>query len=138
MKVPEAGPRTALSQGRRIAGGRSDGAGFAAHVSAPSGGAAGISTLSPLAALGTVLAAQEAQDGPGARRRAIRRGRSMRDELDQLRVSPLDGALTEATIERLAGLLEDERPAIEDTSLDAVLHEIELRAAVELAKRRRP
>lgn len=92
---------------------------------------------SPLAALGNVLAAQEVDEAPFERRRAIQRGRSLLDELDQVRTSLLDGHASTATIERLSGLLRTERPAVEDADLDAVLDEIELRAAVELAKRQK-
>jgi hypothetical protein len=85
--------------------------------------------------LTTVLAAHAAQDEAGERRRALARGRSLLDELDQIRLGLLDGGLTEATLRRLAGLLRADRPPAADARLDAVLDEIELRAAVELAKR---
>jgi hypothetical protein len=45
----------------------------------------------------------------------------------------VDGWVSEGTLRRMAGLLE-RRPALTDPDLDAVLDEIELRAAVELAK----
>jgi hypothetical protein len=83
-----------------------------------------------------VLAAQAAQDGAGERRRALTRGRSLLDELDLIRIGLLDGALPAATIRRLSGLLQAERCSVADAGLSAVLDEIELRAAVELAKRR--
>jgi hypothetical protein len=85
--------------------------------------------------LSTVLAAQEAQDRAGAQRRALTRGRSLLDELDQIRVGLLEGTLPEASIRRLAGLLQADRPAVAEARLEAVLEDIELRAAVELAKR---
>ena len=107
----------------------------AAHVQAPQTGPAGVAAPSPLAALSTVLAAQEAQDRAGAQRRALTRGRSLLDELDQIRVGLLEGTLPEASIRRLAGLLQADRPAVAEARLEAVLEDIELRAAVELAKR---
>lgn len=135
MDVSRTRPSTGPTHGRRVALGRSRGTGFAAHVEAPAAGPAGIAAPSPLAALSTVLAAQEAQDGPGERRRAVARGRSLLDELDQIRVGLLEGTRPEASIRRLAGLLQGERPAVSEGKLLAVLDEIELRAAVELAKR---
>ncbi len=135
MKVPQTRSSTGPTHGRRVAPGRSGGTGFAAHVQAPAAGPAGIAAPSPLAALGTLLAAQEAQDGPGERRRVLARGRSLLDELDQIRVGLLEGAWPEASIRRLAGLLQADRPAVSEPKLEAVLDEIELRAAVELAKR---
>jgi hypothetical protein len=85
--------------------------------------------------LSAVPAAQQAQDGPGEHRRALARGRSLLDELDRIRVGLLEGTLPGASIRRLAGLLQADRPAVSEAKLQAVLDEIELRAAVELAKR---
>jgi hypothetical protein len=135
MKVSQTRASTGPTHGRRVAPGRSGGAGFAAHVQEPPAGPAGIAASSPLAALGTVLAAQEAQDGCGERRRMLARGRSLLDELDQIRVGLLEGTWPEASIRRLASLLQADRPAVAEAKLEAVIDEIELRAAVELAKR---
>jgi hypothetical protein len=85
--------------------------------------------------LGTVLAAQAAEDGAAERRRALTRGRSLLDELDLIRIGLLDGALPAAAIRRLNRLLRADRASLADAKLNAVLVEIELRAAVELAKR---
>lgn len=90
---------------------------------------------SPLAALGNVLAAQEVQGGPLERQRAVQRGRSVLDELDEIRAGLLEGNVADAALERLSGLLQTDRPAVDDAKLNTVLDEIELRAAVELAKR---
>jgi hypothetical protein len=77
--------------------------------------------------LRTVLAPQQAQDGPGEHRRTLARARSLLDELDQITVGLLEGTLPEASIRR--------RPSVFEAKLEAVLDAIELRAAVELAKR---
>ena len=135
MKVAQTRPSTGAPQSRRVAPGRASGAGFAAHVEVPAVGPAGIPAPSPLAALTTVLAAQEAHGGPGEHRRALARGRGILDALDQLRVGLLEGRVPDASIQRLAGLLQTDRPRVSGESLAAVLDEIELRAAVELAKR---
>jgi Class II flagellar assembly regulator len=135
MKVPQTRSSTGPAQARRVAPGRRGAPGFAAPVGEPSGGPAGIAPPIPLAALSTVLAVQEAQDDTGEHRSALARGRSLLDELDRIRVGLLEGALPEASIRRLAGLLQAGRPALSEAGLQAVLDEIELRAAVELAKR---
>jgi hypothetical protein len=105
------------------------------HVEEPPAGPAGIAAPSPLAALSTVLAAQEVQDSPGEHRRALARGHGLLEELDRIRVGLLEDALPEASIGRLAGLLQAGRAAVSEARLQTVLDEIELRAAVELAKR---
>ena len=136
MKISETRPGTGPSHSRRVAAARSGPTGFADHVQAPhTDGPAGVTAPRPLAALGTVLAAQAAQDGAGERRRALTRGRTLLDELDLIRIALLDGALPAATIRRLSGLLQADRCSVHDAGLNAVLDEIELRAAVELAKR---
>jgi Class II flagellar assembly regulator len=135
MKVSQTRAGTGASHSGRVAPGCRGGAGFAAHVHAPPPGPAGVAAPSPLAALTTVLAAHAAQAEAGERRRALARGRNLLDELDQIRRGLLDGGMREAALRRLAGLLGADRSAAADASLDAVLDEIELRAAVELAKR---
>jgi hypothetical protein len=131
MKMSQTRSRAGPARGRRISG-RGGAPGFAGHVQDPPAGPAGIAAPSSLAALSTVLAAQEVHDGPGEQRRALARGRSLLDELDRIRVGRLEGALPEASIGRLAGQFQAGRP---EARLQAVLDEIELRAAVELAKR---
>jgi hypothetical protein len=135
MKVPQTGPRTGPTHSRRVITGRSEAAGFSIHVKSSPAGAATISMPSPLAALGNVLAAQEVQEGSGKRQRAIQRGRGLLDELGQIRAGLLEGKVSDAALGRLSGLLRTARPAVGDAKLGAVLDEIELRAAVELAKR---
>jgi Class II flagellar assembly regulator len=135
MKVAETRSSTAPTAGRRVASGRSDGTGFAEHVHGAPAGAGGIAAPSPLAALSTVLAAQEALDGPGEQRRALARGRSLLDELDRIRIDLLEGVRPEASVRRLAELMQAARPTVAEPKLAALLDEIELRAAVELAKR---
>lgn len=81
------------------------------------------------------LMALQGLDEPGERRRrTVKRGRSALDALDELKVGLLAGALDPGALARLkliAGtLLEDSG----DPRLDAIMAEIELRAAVEIAK----
>lgn len=135
MKVPETRSRTGPTQSRRVGAGRSEAAGFSTYVESAPAGPAAISMASPLTALGAVLAVQEVEAGPAERQRAIQRGRSMLAELDQIRVELLQGEVSSAALGRLAGLLQSSRPVVDDARLGAVLDEIELRAAVELAKR---
>ncbi|HET6522703.1 MAG TPA: flagellar assembly protein FliX, partial [Geminicoccaceae bacterium] len=102
---------------------------------APAGGG-GMAPGAPLTALGALLAAQEVPEvgGGGGRRRAARRGHDLLDRLDELRLALLEGGVPEPTLRRIVALLEERAGPVDDPRLGAVLHEIEVRAAVELAK----
>jgi hypothetical protein len=90
--------------------------------------------------LNTVLALQEAPDATRgrARKRAQERGNMMLDQLDEIRLGLLLGTIPMAKLEQLATLVRAKREQIDDPKLLAILDEIELRAAVELAKLSRP
>jgi hypothetical protein len=68
------------------------------------------------------------------RRRAVSRAGRLLDVLDEIKVGLLDGALGGGDLERLGRALREQRAATDDPQLEAVLDEIELRAAVEAAK----
>ncbi len=139
MKITRSGPTTGPGHPLKIIA-RADAGGapsFADHVDARPSAGAGLSPAAPLAVLNGVLAVQEAPDATEERRRAIRRGDSILDELRELQVGLVDGRVSEGMLQRLTRLLEGARPSVEDAHLGAVLDDIELRAAVELAKLRR-
>lgn len=95
------------------------------------------STASGAVAMGTVdalLALQEVSDDPGGRNRGRRRGEALLDQLDELHLGLLAGSLPLAAVERLASVVEAKRGQVDDPHLARVLDEIEIRAAVELAK----
>jgi hypothetical protein len=93
-----------------------------------------VAPSTPLAALGGVLAAQEVADPTEQRRRGVRHGQSLLAELGELQLALVEGWVSEGTLRRLSGLLEGLRPPVEDPQLEALLDDLELRAAVELAK----
>lgn len=98
---------------------------------APVGGAAGVAGVASVDALLTLQAA----GGPTERRRrAVRRAGRILDVLEEVRLSLLGGDLDLPTLERLRRAVREERDATDDPKLEAVLDEIETRAAVELAK----
>jgi hypothetical protein len=90
--------------------------------------------------LNTVLALQEAPDATRgrAKKRAQERGNMMLDQLEEIRLGLLMGTIPMAKLEALAQLVRAKREQIDDPKLVAILDEIELRAAVELAKLSRP
>ena len=94
----------------------------------------------PAASLRTIggidaLIALQGQDDPAERRRrAVKRGRTALDALDELKIEVLGGTLGPSTLLRLKSATADLRDASGDDRLDSVLAEIELRLAVEIAK----
>jgi hypothetical protein len=84
-----------------------------------------------------LLAFQEVEDATaGVRRRAWQRGADLLDRLEDLKLGILDGAYDSERLGELARLARAGRIDSTDPHLDEVLAEIELRAAVELAKLR--
>lgn len=94
-------------------------------------------SLSGAAALSTVdglLSVQEVDDGPGRRRRLVRRGERLLDALDELRHALLMGALPRDQVMSLRRVAAETAAATDDPRLQEIVAEIELRTAVELAK----
>jgi hypothetical protein len=97
-------------------------------------------SAAPAASLRTIggidaLIALQGQDNPAERRqRAVKRGRIALDALDELKIEVLAGTLGSSTLMRLKSATAELRDASGDTNLDAVLAEIDLRLAVEIAK----
>ena len=100
------------------------------EVSAPSGHLP-VSGVSPVEAL---LSIQEVPDSTSRRSRGLMRGTLILDELEELRHGLILGTLTRSQIDRLKSLVEQERSKVDDPGLAEVLNEVEIRAAVELAK----
>lgn len=95
---------------------------------------AGASGVSGVASVDALLALQAAGGPLERRRRAVRRAGRILDVLDEVRIALLGGDLDLAALERLRRAVREEREQTEDPALEAVLDEIETRAAVELAK----
>ncbi|RZJ40229.1 MAG: flagellar assembly regulator FliX [Brevundimonas sp.] len=133
MKVTGATGPTASSGSRpaQAAGGFSvPGAGAAAPSSAP----AAASAMSGVAGMNALMALQGVETATERRRRAVRRGSGLLDRLDELKLALLSGEAGEGALERLGRTLKEERPEDADPALTSLLDQIDLRAAVELAK----
>ena len=87
-----------------------------------------------VSALDTLLTVQEIPDATAGRRRAVQRGDALLDRLDDVRLALLTGVLPRERLEQLARLAGTSRAQVTDPRLNAVLDEIDLRVAVELAK----
>lgn len=133
MKVTgPSGPSS--SQGARPAkpaGGFSVPSAGGAASTAAAAAAAGVAGVAGVSAL---MALQGVEDATERRRRAIRRGGGLLDRLDELKLALLGGEAGEGALERLGRSLREERPIDADPALNSLLAQIDLRAAVELAK----
>jgi hypothetical protein len=101
---------------------------------AGAGPVAGAGGVTGVASVDALLALQAAGGPLERRRRAVGRAGRILDVLDEVRIALLGGDLNLATLERLRRAVREERDNTDDPSLEAVLDEIEVRAAVELAK----
>jgi hypothetical protein len=138
MKVNGPGPvqNNAIRRTRKGAD-RGGKGGFAEEVAATDAEPAaptqvrGPSSLAPVDAL---IALQEVEDATTGRKRAMGNGKDMLDLLDNIRHGLLIGGISRGKLDSLVRAVKSERQAVEDPKLQEVLDEIELRAAVELAK----
>lgn len=83
--------------------------------------------------LDAILALQAVEDPLFKKRKAVRRGQSMLDNLDALKADLVLGKVSEARLDRMLALARQARERV-DPRLDAVIEDIELRILVELAK----
>jgi CRISPR/Cas system-associated endoribonuclease Cas2 len=81
-----------------------------------------------------LLALQDVGGPLERKRRAVRRAGVILDELERLKISLLEGEVTRSDLDRLARAVREARERTDDPKLEDVLEEVELRAAVELAK----
>jgi hypothetical protein len=110
------------------------GGGFAVSDSeAPQAQSATVA-LRTLGGIDALIALQGIEEPGERRRRAVKQGRRALDALDELKIGLLAGSLDQGTLLRLKAVAGDLKDSSGDNGLDAVLAEIDLRVAVELAK----
>jgi hypothetical protein len=90
--------------------------------------------LRTIGGIDALIALQGQDELAERRRRAVSRGRTALDALDELKVELLGGTPGPSTLMRLKSVTADLLDASGDEKLDGVLAEIELRVAVEIAK----
>jgi hypothetical protein len=132
MKVTGPGGIGSSSAARPARGGGGEGFRIVTPEAAPEAGhASSVSATRGVMGVEALLALQDIAGPLEGKRRAVRRAGRV---LDEIKIGLLEGELTGADLERLSRAIRDERDRTEDPALEAVLDEIELRAAVELAK----
>ncbi len=105
-----------------------------ASVSAGSLATTSAASVGGVSGLSSLVALQGVEDATERRRRAIRRGGGLLDRLEELKLAMLGGEAGEGALERLSRTLREARDDDADPGLTSVLDQIDLRAAVELAK----
>lgn len=123
--VRAAGPK----RGRGAAGG----AGFAERLAPPT--TAAPSEIAGPGSVATLLAVQAAGDALEGRRQAYDRAEGLLKRLESLHLALLEGRIDDAALQRLAAEIDGQAENCNDPALQELVGEIELRAAVELAKR---
>jgi hypothetical protein len=96
--------------------------------------ASSVSATQGIMGVEALLALQDVGTPLERKRRAVRRAGRILDTLDDLKIALLEGDISGADLDRLRRAVRDERDNTDDPNLEAVLDEIELRAAVEVAK----
>jgi len=135
MKVTGPGGIGSSSGARPARGAGGDG--FRIVAPGPLGGAsqtASVSATQGVMGVEALLALQDVGSPTERKRRAVRRAGRILDTLDALKIALLEGEISAGDLDRLRRAVRDERDNTDDPALEAVLDEIELRAAVEVAK----
>lgn len=101
---------------------------------------AAIESSPAISAVDALLAVQQADDatsGQSNRQRAISWGEGILDRLDQIRMALLLGHVPPEKLHQIANEVASRKGKTGDPVLESVLNEIEIRAAVEIAKHSR-
>lgn len=96
--------------------------------------AAPVENAAPVSILDAMLSLQEVPEDELRRKKEIQRGKSMLDTLEQLRHNLLTGRIPQHMLGTISQQLKTARETLYDPRLKEIIDEIELRAAVELAK----
>jgi hypothetical protein len=126
---------TSRPTGTRSASGRatSSSAIFSPDTGAGAARAESVASASPATGIDALIALQSVEDPTLAKKKAVRRGRSLLDVLDAIKADLLVGRIGEGRLNQLMALIGQARQRLEP-GLDGLLDDIELRARVELAK----
>lgn len=139
-KIGSSRPTTPAARAAKVK--RSSATSGSAFADALSGASAsdGVEHTQPVSApvaaadIGGLLSIQEVSEESLNRQKSIKQGKFTLQVLEQLRDALLLGNLPVSTIRDLEKIVRQERAIIHDPRLNEVLDDIELRAAVELAK----
>lgn len=137
MKITEYGSiRSAADLRRKAKSGSATAASFADLLADAEGPAApeAAGDVAATSAVSNMLALQEISEEEAQRRKLIQKGKTLLDSLEKLRHQLLIGAVPRHTLQELTRNLSIQRQQVSDPRLIGLIDDIELRAAVELAK----
>ena len=137
MKIDRLSRSNAPSKRRGAASSSAGDSGFAQALAETAPQTPGETAVAPAQTINALLALQEVDDATAGPSRGRQRAEDILDRLEELRLALVFGTVPVEKLERLAGLLSQREEAIEDPELAGIVNEIEIRAAVELAKRGR-
>lgn len=107
------------------------GAGFSDFMSGDVDEVDGAVPAMPLSSLAMLNEVEDATESP---KKAVERGHDMLDELEKVRDGLLFGGISVSRLENIQKLIAKKEGMVDDPQLAEVMEEIEIRAAVELAK----
>ncbi len=136
MKITQTGSIRSTTLRRRDHAYPANSTGFTEHLTESNGNAAVSHTGGAAQAsnIESLLAIQEVGDATEGIKKAREQGERILDRLDEIRHDLLLGTLSPAKLDELGRMVKRQRVIVEDPRIKEVLDEIELRAAVELAK----
>lgn len=134
MKITSTRPlRTAPARASRRSA-ASQGSDFSTQLADQPTTASAVTSSAPLNAVDGILAVQEVPTATDGRSRGIKHGYSILDHLDDIRLGLLSGSISSLRLVELSQEIVEVRDTVIDPRLSAILDDVELRAAVELAK----
>lgn len=134
MKITSTRPlRTAPARASQRSA-ASQGSDFSTQLADQPTTASAVTSSAPLNAVDGILAVQEVPTATDGRSRGIKHGYSILDHLDDIRLGLLSGSISSLRLVELSQEIVEVRDTVIDPRLSAILDDVELRAAVELAK----
>lgn len=93
-----------------------------------------VASSSPITSIDAIVALQGVDDSTSGNQKAVQKGKDLLDRLEEIRHGLLVGSIPVERLKQLQQTLSSYDVKSEDPKLAAIVEEIEVRAAVELAK----
>ncbi|MCR9212467.1 MAG: flagellar biosynthesis protein FlgI [Proteobacteria bacterium] len=135
MRVGGSGRTTAASGGKSKSASSKSGEKFSlAEEATDAATSSGVSTASPIGSVDALVALQGVDDSTEGNRKAVEKGEDLLEKLEEIRDGLLMGSVSADRLLRLKETLASYNLSGADPRLEEIVRDIEVRAAVELAK----